>query len=105
MGQLHNELTIAQLALDDMIDRNDNHQFAPDIHNSDAILTRKSIATNAVKNSVELAASIVGGPGFFQGHPMERIVRDVRAMHYHPLPEKRQQIFSGRRALAMDPLV
>ncbi|MEH6472708.1 MAG: acyl-CoA dehydrogenase family protein [Halopseudomonas sp.] len=105
MGQLHNELTTAQLALDDMIARNENYQFAPDVGNSDAILTRKSIATNAVKNTVELAASIVGGPGFFQGHPMERIIRDVRAMHFHPLPVNRQHIFSGRRALAMDPLV
>ncbi|MEH6578545.1 MAG: acyl-CoA dehydrogenase family protein [Amphritea sp.] len=105
IGQLCNELTVAQLALDDMVYRNDNLQFTPNIANSDAILSRKSIATAAVKNTVEMAASIVGGPGFFQGHPMERIIRDVRAMHFHPLPEKRQQIFSGRRAMGMNPLV
>lgn len=63
IGQLQNELTIAQLALDDMIARNDNLQFTPDIANSDAILARKTIATTAVKNTVEYAASIVGGPG------------------------------------------
>lgn len=105
IGQLQNELTIARLALDDMIARNDNLQFSPDIANSDAILARKTIATTAVKNTVELAASIVGGPGFFQGHPMERIIRDVRAMHFHPLPEKRQHIFSGRRAMGLDHII
>jgi acyl-CoA dehydrogenase len=35
---------------------------------------------------------------------MERIVRDVRAFHFHPLPERIQQTFSGRIALGMDPL-
>lgn len=105
IGQLENELTVAQLALDDMVARNDNLQFTPSIDNTDAILTRKTIATTAVKNSVDYAASIVGGPGFFQGHPMERIIRDSRAIHFHPLPEKRQQIFSGRRAMGMEALV
>ncbi|MEH6649946.1 MAG: acyl-CoA dehydrogenase family protein [Motiliproteus sp.] len=105
VGQLKNELTVAQLALDDMIARNDNLQFTPSIDNTDAILSRKTIATTAVKNSVEYAASIVGGPGFFQGHPMERIIRDSRAIHFHPLPEKRQQIFSGRRAMGLESLV
>lgn len=105
VGQMQNELTIAQLALADMVSRNNNFQFTPEINNSDAILARKTIATTAVKNTVEQAASLVGGPGFFQGHPMERIIRDIRAMHFHPLPEKRQQIFSGRRALGMDTVV
>ena len=34
----------------------------------------------------------------------ERIVRDVRAFHFHPLPERIQQTFSGRSALGLDPL-
>jgi hypothetical protein len=33
---------------------------------------------------------------------MERIVRDIRALHYHPLPLRRQQIFSGRVQLGLD---
>jgi alkylation response protein AidB-like acyl-CoA dehydrogenase len=48
--------------------------------------------------------NLVGGAGFFRGHPMERIVRDVRAMHFHPLPVRRQELFSGRMALGLDPL-
>lgn len=104
LGDLRNDLTVAQLALDDMIGRNGNYGFKPCIENTDAILARKTIATEAIKCVIEKAAAIVGGPGFFQGHPMERIVRDSRAMHFHPLPVKRQQIFSGRLALGLNPI-
>jgi len=105
IGDLQNDLTVAQLALDDMVGRNDNLQFKPGLANTDAIFARKAIATEAVKTVVEKAAAIVGGPGFFQSHPMERIIRDIRAMHFHPLPVKRQQLFSGRRALGLEPVV
>ena len=104
IGEMNNELTIAQLALDDMIRITDDYRFTPQLDVSDAILVRKSIAARAVKASVERAAELVGGPGFFQNHPIERIVRDIRAMHFHPLPEKRQQLFSGRIALGLDPI-
>jgi len=101
-GELLNKLTVVQLALDDMIRMNDNHGFKPSIELVDKILTRKAIITEAVKEVVETAAELVGGPGFYRGHAMERIVRDIRALHYHPLPLRRQQIFSGRLALGLD---
>ena len=103
-GEMKNELAIAQLAIADMVRITDNYTFAPGMENTDAILTRKSIAARAVKTSVELAASIIGGPGFFRSHRFERIVRDIRAIQFHPLPEKHQQLFSGRIALGLDPL-
>ena len=104
VGEMKNELTIAQLAIEDMVRIVNNYAFAPGMENTDAILTRKSIAARAVKSSVELAASITGGPGFFRSHPFERIVRDIRAIQFHPLPEKHQQLFSGRIGLGLDPL-
>ena len=104
VGEMLNALAIAQLALADMVRLNDNHNFTPTLELGDKILSRKTLAAEAVKQTVELAAELVGGPGFFQGHPMERIVRDVRAMHYHPLPARRQRIFSGRIALGYDPV-
>jgi alkylation response protein AidB-like acyl-CoA dehydrogenase len=105
VGEMINALTIAQVTLADMVRINDNHGFTPTLELADAILARKAIAAEAVKNTVELAAELVGGPGFLQGHAMERIVRDVRAMHFHPLPVRRQRIFSGRIALGYDPIV
>jgi alkylation response protein AidB-like acyl-CoA dehydrogenase len=104
VGEMTNSLTEARVMLSDMVRIADNYRFTPDVATASAILTRKSLAARAVKATVEKAAEIVGGAGFFQDHPLERIVRDVRAMHFHPLPEARQQIFSGRVALDRDPV-
>ena len=87
-----------------MIRLNDNHGFAPSIELVSDILARKAIVAEHVKEAVEVAAELVGGPGFYRGHAMERIVRDIRALHYHPLPLRRQQIFSGRMALGFSPV-
>jgi len=52
----------------------------------------------------QMKNELVGGAGFFRNHPVERIVRDIRALHFHPLPERIQQTFSGRLALGMEPI-
>jgi acyl-CoA dehydrogenase len=104
VGELRNALTTAELALEDMIRLNDDHGFKPGIELVNDILTRKALVAEQVKETVELAAELVGGPGFYRGHAMERIVRDIRALHYHPLPLRRQQIFSGRMALGFSPV-
>ncbi len=101
IGNMHNELTTARLAFEDMIRMADNLAFTPDISMTDAMLTRKSIAAQAAKAVVEAAADISGGGAFFRNHPLERIVRDVRAIHFHPLPERIQQEFSGRLAIGL----
>ena len=101
-GEMLNELEIARLALDDMLRLNDDYGFTPDLSLSNRILTRKALAARAARTAVEKAAEFAGGAAFFRGHPLERIVRDVRAIHFHPLPEKRQQQFSGNLALGLD---
>ena len=103
-GELRIALTVAKLKLDDMIRLNDNHNFKPSIEMVNDILARKAIVTKQVQETGEIAAELVGGPGFYRGHAMERIVRDIRALHYHPLPLLRQQIFSGRMALGFSPI-
>jgi hypothetical protein len=35
---------------------------------------------------------------------MERIQRDIKACHFHPLPYRRQYEFSGRVSLGLDPV-
>lgn len=104
VGQMQSHVTTATLALEDMIRIVDNYAFTPDLSTTSEILERKAIAARSVKAAVETASEIVGGAGFFRNHPMERIVRDVRAFHFHPLPERIQQTFSGRIALGLDPL-
>jgi len=104
LGEMLNSHTTATLAVEDMIRKNNNYEFKPTNENSNAILTRKTLVTTATQKTVELAAEIVGGVGFFKGHPMERIGRDIRAAHFHPLPYRRQYAFSGRIALGLDPV-
>jgi len=104
VGEMQNELVMAQLAVDDMVRIADDYNFAAGVETTDAILTRKTLAACAVKASIELATTVTGGPGFFRSHPLERIVRDMRAIQFHPLPEKHQQLFSGRIALGLDPV-
>lgn len=104
VGEMLSALSVARMSLKDMIGLNRNHGFEPTLGLADDILTRKAIAAEALKETVEVAAEIVGGAGFFRGHPVERIVRDIRAMHFHPLPSRRQREFSGRVALGLDPI-
>jgi acyl-CoA dehydrogenase len=104
VGQMQSQVTTASLALGDMVRIVDNYAFTPELAITGEILERKAIAARSVKAAVETASEIVGGAGFYRGHPMERIVRDVRAFHFHPLPERIQQTFSGRIALGLDPL-
>jgi len=104
VGEMQNELVAARLAVDDIVRITDNYNFVPGVETTDAILTRKTLAARAVKSSIELATTVTGGPGFFRSHPLERIVRDMRAIQFHPLPEKHQQLFSGRIALGLDPI-
>ena len=104
VGEMVTALTTARSVYADMLRDNANHTFEPGLALADQTLVRKAIATDAIRQTVELAAELVGGPGFMRGHAMERIVRDVRAMHYHPLPARRQRVFSGRIALGLDPV-
>ena len=104
VGEMLNQHTLAGITLDDMVRLNDNHAFMPSNRLASDILARKTLAATAIMKTVELAAEIVGGAGFFKGHPMERIQRDVKACHFHPLPYRRQYEFSGRTCLGLDPI-
>ncbi len=104
VGEMHNQHTLASIVLGDMIQRNDNHGFTPTDDIASDTLVRKTLVAGAAMKTVELAAEIVGGAGFFKGHPMERIQRDIKACHFHPLPYRRQYEFSGRVNLGLDPV-
>jgi acyl-CoA dehydrogenase len=104
VGEMLNQHTLADISYKDMIRINQNHGFSPTNELSSQILTRKTLVATAAQRTVELAAEIVGGAGFFKGHPMERILRDIRASHFHPLPYRRQYQISGRISLELDPI-
>lgn len=104
IGELENALTTAQLAADGMVAIANDWDFEATLENANAILVRKTIAARACVETVEKALEVTGGAGYFRALGLERLLRDVHAAQFHPLPEKQQQRFTGRLALGLDPV-
>jgi alkylation response protein AidB-like acyl-CoA dehydrogenase len=104
LGELVNHLTIMQLAVDDMVRLTDDLNVTTSLEITDAMLVRKTIAAEHALATVEKALEAAGGAGFYRKGRLERLLRDVHAAQFHPLPTKRQQRFTGRMALGLDPV-
>ncbi len=104
LGELSNQLTTARLAVDSMVTITNDWDFTPDAETANAVLVRKTIAAKAILATVEKALETAGGAGFYRGLGLERLLRDAHGVQFHPLPEKRQQQFTGRLALGLDPI-
>lgn len=104
LGQLTNHLTTAQLAVDDMVASVDEWRFEASNAFIDGIFVRKTIAAKAVLAVGEAALEICGGRGFHRKFGLERLLRDLHAGQFHPLPERRQHLFTGRIALGLEPI-
>jgi len=103
LGELNNRHTIADMAVRDMLAIVDDLGFKNDVGIASSILTRKSIVAGAAQQTVRCAIETVGGGAFLRRFGLERMLRDVTGSQFHPLPEKKQQIFAGRVALGLDP--
>jgi len=104
LGELTNELTMAQLALDDMVRLANDLNFAMNLVVTNAVLVRKTIVAESVLATVEKALEAAGGAGFYRKTGLERLLRDAHAAQFHPLSGKRQHRFTGRVALGLDPI-
>ncbi|MDW4551647.1 acyl-CoA dehydrogenase family protein [Defluviimonas sp. D31] len=104
VGEMENLLTTARLARDDMVRLANDLDFAPTVELASAILTRKAIAARHVIATTEKALEVLGGSGFFRKAGIERLLRDAHAAQFHPLQEKRQQVFTGRHLLGLAPV-
>jgi alkylation response protein AidB-like acyl-CoA dehydrogenase len=104
VGEMQNHLATAQMAVDAMVDIANDWQFEPTIETASAILTRKTIAANACIATAEKALEAAGGAAFFRKLGLEQRLRDTHAGQFHPLPEKRQQLFTGRLSMGLDPV-
>jgi len=103
-GEMENALLTVELAVADMVAGAANYDFIPDVERANRTLKAKSVATRAAIATVDKAMEAAGGAGFHRGFGLERLLRDVRAAHYHPLPESRQLRFTGRLALGLPPV-
>ena len=103
-GEMENLLTTARLARDDMVRLANDLDFEPTVNLASDILTRKTIAARSVIATTEKALEVAGGSGFFRKAGLERLLRDAHAAQFHPLQEKRQQVFTGRHLLGLAPV-
>jgi acyl-CoA dehydrogenase len=104
VGEMENLLTTAELAVADMIRLANGFDFAPSTELANKALVRKTIAAKAVLATAEKALEVTGGAGLYRKLGLERLLRDVHGVQFHPLPEKRQLLFTGRVAMGLDPV-
>jgi alkylation response protein AidB-like acyl-CoA dehydrogenase len=104
VGEMETLLTTAQIAHQDMMRLANNFDFEPTVEIASQMLTRKTICAKHVMATCEKALEATGGSGFFRKLGLERFLRDSHGAQSHPLPEKRQQMFTGRHALGLDPV-
>jgi alkylation response protein AidB-like acyl-CoA dehydrogenase len=103
IGEMDTELLIARAALDDMVALAST-EYTPDLANADLTFKRKTIAARALVRVGHLAMEVAGGGSFFRALGLERCIRDIQGVRFHPLHEMRQYQFSGRVALGIDPV-
>lgn len=65
------------------------------------IVLPKTHATNAAVRVVDMAMGIVGAPGIFRRHPMQRYYRDVRPGPFHPMTNDVAKELIGKTALGI----
>ncbi len=104
VGEMENELTAARLAWESMVSNGNDFDFMPEIARADRALVAKTLLAGAALRTCQKAMEVVGGASFFRGTGLERLLRDVHGASYHPMPEKRQQLITGRLALGLEPL-
>ena len=99
LGELQNFLCIATMAYEDMISLANNIEIRPDEKISLAMLSRKTIISDACKATVDKAMEAVGGKSFFKSLQLEQLFRDMQAVSFHPLPKKHQMRLMGEYLL------
>jgi acyl-CoA dehydrogenase len=104
IGEMENELTTAQIALDSMIANVNGLNVEPGIHQANRALIRKTLVAEAVRRTTSKALEASGGSGYFRALGLERLMRDAEAAQFHPMPAKKQQRFTGRLAMGLDPI-
>ena len=104
IGEMENELTAAQIALDSMIASVNDLDVEPGIHQANRALIRKTLVAEAIRRTTAKALEASGGRGYLRAGGLERLMRDTEAAQFHPMPAKKQQRFTGRLAMGLDPV-
>ncbi|MFN0027282.1 MAG: acyl-CoA dehydrogenase family protein [Acidimicrobiales bacterium] len=103
LGNVLNAHTIANDVVGAMLGEADNLRFDATDEYAARTLSRKTVAAEAIIETVRLALEVVGGCGFTRSHEMERLLRDAHGALFHPLPKGRQLLLSANVALGLSP--
>jgi alkylation response protein AidB-like acyl-CoA dehydrogenase len=103
-GEMSSDLILGQSCLDRMIRLANDYDFKPSLELTNQMLALKTHTVEAAQRVCEKAIETAGGAGFYRRTGLERLLRDVRAGHFHPLARKPQIEFSGRLALGLEPV-
>lgn len=104
VGELENERASLGLAFRALVENARNYDFAPELARANQALVYKTLVAKHALAVAEKAMEIVGGRAYLVAQGMERLLRDVHGAPFHPLPEKRQQLLTGRLALGLEPV-
>jgi alkylation response protein AidB-like acyl-CoA dehydrogenase len=104
LGELQNQLALTQMAFREMVENVREYDFDPSPVRASETLVRKTLVTNALRATVQLAVELVGGSALFRRTGLECLLRDVQGAPFHPLSEKKQQLFTARVALGLSPV-
>jgi acyl-CoA dehydrogenase len=103
-GEMSSALVVARVLHERMVDLAHDLEFEPSVDLSNEILVLKTQAVESARRVVQSAVEAAGGPAFYRPTGLERLLRDVSAGHFHPLPPKQQLQFTGRLALGLPPI-
>ena len=104
LGEMLNAHTTAADVLDAMYADADNLHFANTDEIASRALSRKTITSAAVIDTVRLAIEASGGIGYTRQSDLERLYRDVHGCLFHPLGRAKQTTLSGRVAQGLSPI-
>ncbi|NEW32060.1 acyl-CoA/acyl-ACP dehydrogenase [Nocardia cyriacigeorgica] len=103
-GEMMNAYTTAEDLIEAMFTASDNLGFAATEQYAARILSRKTVAANALIDTVRLAIETVGGAGYSRTCELEMYYRDIHGCLFHPLPRAKQTRFTGRVLLGHGPM-
>ncbi len=105
LGEMENELLVAQLTYDECVRAVRNYDFMPEMERTNRAFMCKTIAAGALRRCLDHAVACSGGAAFYRKNPLERLWRDMQAVQFHPLQERQQLHFTGRLAMGLPPVV
>ncbi|WP_433755103.1 acyl-CoA dehydrogenase family protein [Nocardia sp. CA-135398] len=103
-GEMMNAYTTAADLVAAMFTDSDDLHFDNSDRYGARILSRKTVAADALVETVRLAIETVGGVGFSRSCELEMWYRDMHGCLFHPLPRAKQTRFTGRVLLGRTPI-